>query len=300
MSSAGGYSKPAARTTCWLPSSTAPARADHLQAHVADLTPHIIATVSLAIPAMILAETSLAVPRPRHARPCRLLGCPAARRPECASHRVGPVAARPWPGRDPRRGGVQLRRRRSARLRRPLWKEGPVSTEPIADPILEIKDLTVEFATDDKSITAVNGIDVSIRRGSTTCIVGESGSGKSVTARSILRVVGYPGTITGGQIIFRPKPDSDPIDIGAWRQPPDAGLAGRGDRADLPGADGVAVAGPHDRQPDQRGPAPAQRPRQGRDPPARDRRAHWSAFHVPRNASTPTRSSSRAACGSGP
>lgn len=84
--------------------------------------------------------------------------------------------------------------------------------------ILEIAGLTVEFKTDGQILTAVKGIDLAIRRGSTTCIVGESGSGKSVTARSILQVVGYPGRITGGKILFVPSEGEAPIDIASLKE----------------------------------------------------------------------------------
>ena len=70
-------------------------------------------------------------------------------------------------------------------------------------PIMSIKDLNIHFFTDHGVVRAVNGVTFDIAAGKTICLVGESGSGKSVTARSLLQIVHYPGKITGGQIILR-------------------------------------------------------------------------------------------------
>lgn len=56
-------------------------------------------------------------------------------------------------------------------------------------PILEITNLQTSFKTDDGSLTAVSGIDLSIHRGETVALVGESGCGKSVTSLSIMRLL---------------------------------------------------------------------------------------------------------------
>lgn len=68
--------------------------------------------------------------------------------------------------------------------------------------LLEVKDLKTEFFTDEKVITAVNGINFKIEDGQTVCIVGESGSGKSMTSLSIMGLIEKPGKITQGEIIF--------------------------------------------------------------------------------------------------
>ncbi len=73
----------------------------------------------------------------------------------------------------------------------------------MADNILEIKDLVVEYHTDDAVIHAVNGVSLSIRRGETIGLVGETGAGKTTIARAILRIIQTPpGKICGGEIVF--------------------------------------------------------------------------------------------------
>ena len=58
--------------------------------------------------------------------------------------------------------------------------------------ILEINNLSINFATRDGSFTAVNNISFDIEKNQTMALVGESGSGKSVTAMSILQLLPKP------------------------------------------------------------------------------------------------------------
>jgi oligopeptide/dipeptide ABC transporter ATP-binding protein len=71
-----------------------------------------------------------------------------------------------------------------------------------ADLLLEVKDLKTQFFTEDGIVRAVDGVSFEMKRGETLSIVGESGCGKSVTARSILQILDYPGRIVEGQILF--------------------------------------------------------------------------------------------------
>ena len=59
----------------------------------------------------------------------------------------------------------------------------------MTDPILEIKELSVHFQQDSKVVKAVDGISLTLDRGTTTGLVGESGSGKSVTAKAVLQLL---------------------------------------------------------------------------------------------------------------
>ena len=59
-------------------------------------------------------------------------------------------------------------------------------------PLLEIKNLRVDFIDKKSIINAVNSVSLSIEKGQTLALVGESGSGKSVTALSIIQLLPYP------------------------------------------------------------------------------------------------------------
>lgn len=67
--------------------------------------------------------------------------------------------------------------------------------------IIEVKNLAVQFKTEEGIVEAVKGISFNIPKGKTVGLVGESGSGKSITSLSIMRLVDYPGKVTG-EILF--------------------------------------------------------------------------------------------------
>ncbi len=68
--------------------------------------------------------------------------------------------------------------------------------------ILEIKGLKTQFFTESGIVRAVDGIDLKVKRGEVLGLVGESGCGKSVTSLSIMRLIGQPGRIVEGEILF--------------------------------------------------------------------------------------------------
>lgn len=70
------------------------------------------------------------------------------------------------------------------------------------DKILEVRDLKTYFYTDDGVVKAVDGVDFDVRRGEIVALVGESGCGKSVTSFSIMQLVGTPGKVVGGEVLF--------------------------------------------------------------------------------------------------
>ena len=88
----------------------------------------------------------------------------------------------------------------------------------MADTILDVRNLQVQFKTDERLVQAVNGLSLTVERGQTLGIVGESGSGKSVTALSVMRLVpSPPGEIVSGEIWFKGRvgqePNTTPVDL---------------------------------------------------------------------------------------
>ncbi|MBI1205745.1 MAG: dipeptide ABC transporter ATP-binding protein [Azospirillum sp.] len=71
-----------------------------------------------------------------------------------------------------------------------------------SQPLLDIRDLTVEFATRNGTVQAVRKVNLSVGHGETVGIVGESGSGKSVTSYAVLRILDRAGRIAEGSIAF--------------------------------------------------------------------------------------------------
>lgn len=70
--------------------------------------------------------------------------------------------------------------------------------------IIEVKDLVVEYITEESTIHAVNHVSFSIAKGSTFGLVGETGAGKTTTALSMLRLIQEPpGKIQSGSIQFK-------------------------------------------------------------------------------------------------
>ena len=71
-----------------------------------------------------------------------------------------------------------------------------------AIPLLDVRDLTVEFTTRRGIVRAVEHVNITIRKGETVGIVGESGSGKSVTSYAVMRILDRAGRIAEGSVLF--------------------------------------------------------------------------------------------------
>ncbi len=82
----------------------------------------------------------------------------------------------------------------------------------MAKPLLDIKNLSVDFVTDGSTTNALKNIDISVNRGEILAIVGESGSGKSVTSLSILQLLPSPPAVyRSGEILL--TVDQETIDM---------------------------------------------------------------------------------------
>lgn len=72
--------------------------------------------------------------------------------------------------------------------------------------ILEIKNLHVHYIKEDETVKAVNGINLSLKKGESIGIVGETGAGKTTMALSVMGLIPYPpGIIMDGEIIYEDK-----------------------------------------------------------------------------------------------
>ena len=73
----------------------------------------------------------------------------------------------------------------------------------VSNAILEVRNLRTSFFSNGSEVRAVDDVSFRVETGKTLGLVGESGSGKSVAAMSILRLIGPPGKVLGGEVLFR-------------------------------------------------------------------------------------------------
>ena len=69
-------------------------------------------------------------------------------------------------------------------------------------PLVEVRDLCVEFGSPARPLVAVEGVDLAIDEGEIVGVVGESGSGKSVTALALMNLVDFPGRVRATRMAF--------------------------------------------------------------------------------------------------
>ena len=78
----------------------------------------------------------------------------------------------------------------------------PENYSPCTDePLLSVKDLSIQFGTGSKAFRAVNGVSFDIYRGETFSLVGESGSGKTTIGRAVMKII----PTAGGEILYKGK-----------------------------------------------------------------------------------------------
>jgi oligopeptide/dipeptide ABC transporter ATP-binding protein len=95
-----------------------------------------------------------------------------------------------------------------------------------ADEALRIENLRISFSSSGRKVSVVDGIDLTVARGTVLGLVGESGSGKSVTAMAILGLVGTSGSVDPASRIYFEGRDLTKLDDHQMR-----GL--RGDRISM-------------------------------------------------------------------
>jgi peptide/nickel transport system ATP-binding protein len=83
-----------------------------------------------------------------------------------------------------------------------LMPPEPMSDAGTSLPLLDVRDLTVEFHTRRGTVRAVEQVNISVGKGETLGIVGESGSGKSVTSYAVMRILDRAGRIAEGAVSF--------------------------------------------------------------------------------------------------
>jgi len=73
----------------------------------------------------------------------------------------------------------------------------------VTEAVLEVRDLVVEFATEDGPLRAVDHVSFAVGRGEIVGLVGESGAGKTLTSEAILGLIRRPPGRVGGEVRFR-------------------------------------------------------------------------------------------------
>jgi peptide/nickel transport system ATP-binding protein len=73
----------------------------------------------------------------------------------------------------------------------------------VTEPLLEVTDLSVEYATDASDVRAVERVSFSVQAGEFLGIVGESGCGKSTLLFAVAQLLSPPGEVVGGTVVFR-------------------------------------------------------------------------------------------------
>ncbi|PJI93901.1 ABC transporter ATP-binding protein [Luteimicrobium subarcticum] len=82
-----------------------------------------------------------------------------------------------------------------------------------ARPILEIKDLAVDYGYGENRVKALRGVNLTLHEGEVLGLAGESGCGKSTLVYGATRLLPPPGLISAGEVLYHPADGSAPIDL---------------------------------------------------------------------------------------
>ena len=171
----------------------------------------------------------------------------------------------------------------------------------MSGPLLEVRDLAVEFLADEGVIEAVRGVSFNVEPGQTVALVGESGSGKTVISQAVLGILPQSARITQGSIILRdPQRNFEPLDLAAYGDDDPVRRSIRGGRISIIFQEPMSSLSPLHTIGDQISEALLLHTEGDRDGAsgAPSRCCGWSAFPIPPRRSAPIRSSCRAACAS--
>ena len=82
--------------------------------------------------------------------------------------------------------------------------DAPAAPAPASEKevVLEVRNLRIQYGTDDGEVKAVDGANFTLRRGERFALVGESGCGKTTLAMSLMRLTRPPGRVVGGEILL--------------------------------------------------------------------------------------------------
>jgi peptide/nickel transport system ATP-binding protein len=80
-------------------------------------------------------------------------------------------------------------------------------------PVLEIRDLSVDYGQGAGAVHAVSSVNLVLHRGEVLGLAGESGSGKSTLAYAMTRLLPPPGLITGGEVLHHGRDRPEPVDV---------------------------------------------------------------------------------------
>ncbi|TDC77744.1 ABC transporter ATP-binding protein [Streptomyces hainanensis] len=97
----------------------------------------------------------------------------------------------------------------------PTEQRRPPGAPAAAGTVLDVRGLTVEYATGQSPVRACVDVSFTLRRGEILGVAGESGSGKSTLITALTRLQRPPAVTTAGQILFHGRDGAPPVDLAA-------------------------------------------------------------------------------------